>query len=465
MARLEETREPFRIEMADATWAVLDNWDTWGVFLLLTLLNLWVVLLRTARGASAARGVRRLLRRLSGRDDLHWLDWRLLVVVGAVWYGGFAAYGLLTGQFACQANSINDPLGELSSGRAFWNGVNPFANVPYCGSTVNVPYGLPALFLDALGSLGGLAGILFVWGAVALSVLPLTWLASGDDRRYVTVFVGTSVLCIPLITSELGGATNAIVPALLLLTVYLATRNELRASFVGGVLATARFPSLFPVLARTGSSGRSRVASFLLAVAGFAAVTGATYAVWGSGFLSTVFFDQFLRRSFSLNFYGILLLHNALPTAWWVEALQAGTTLALVAVIFLRVRSSLRAVAITLVGVALVTPFLSYNILVWLLPVALAGDRARQWLWAIATVATVDYGLGFNVLAWSDGVVWPAEVMDGIVTLLLLGLFVDLWRAELRREPTDARGESPADRPAPAALAGGAVPSTPPASG
>ncbi len=434
--------------MAVALWSVLDNWDTWGVFLALTALNLVVVLYRTRWGRSWQPRVRRALARLSGRSDLAWLDWRLLVAVGAVWFGAFGAYGLLTGQFACRANSINDPLGELSSGRAFWAGLNPFANVPYCGGTVNVPYGLPALLLDALGALGGLPGILVVWGAVALSVIPLTWVAAGPDRRYVTVYVATSVLCVPLITSELGGATNAIVPVVLLATIYLATRDSVRASAFGGILATARFPSLFPVLARTGTDGRRRFLGFGTAVAGFALVTGATYLVWGSGFLTTVFFDQFLRRSFSLNVYGILLLHNALPTSLAVTGVQAALTLALVVGVFVTVRSSARAVALTLVGVALVTPFLSYNILVWLLPVALVGPRARAWLWAIATVGTVNYGLGYNLWAWSEGVVWPAEVLDVVLTALLVGLFVDLWRSERRGDPTDAVGE-PARAPRP----------------
>ncbi len=324
----------------------------------------------------------------------------------------------------------------LDSGRAFWAGGNPFAAVPYCGGTLGVPYGLAAVLLDALGSLGGLPGICIVWGAVVLSILPLTWLAGGTDRRYITVYVATTILFVPLVTSEFGGATNAIVPMTLLLALYLAERREVLAAAVGGFLSTARFPSLFPVLAMNGSVPRRRFWSFVAAAGTFGGATALSYAVWGSGFLNSVFVGQIARRSYSLNVYGVFLFHNALPSTLGVEAVQAALMLAVVVAVFVGVRSPIRAVAITIVGVALITPFLSYNFLVWLLPCALAGARARWWLWGVATVGAVDFNLGLITWASGQGVVWPAEVMDVVLTALLLGLFVDLWRGELaaRRE-------------------------------
>jgi hypothetical protein len=327
----------------------------------------------------------------------------------------------------------------MDSGRAFWAGANPFSNVAYCGGTLQVPYGLAAVLLDALGSLGGLTGICIVWGAVVLAILPLTWVVGGPDRRYITVFVASSILFIPLATSEFGGATNAIVPVTLLLFLYLAGRQRgLLGSALGGFLSTARFPSLFPVLAANGSFSRRRVAGFLAAAGAFGAATALSYAVWGSGFIDTVFVGQIGRRSYSLNFYGILLFHNALPASLPVEALQSALTVALVVAVFLLVRSPVRALAITIVGVALVTPFLSFNFLIWLLPCALAGARARWWLWGVATVGALDFNLGIITWANGQGLIGPAEAMDVVLTALLLGLFVDLWRGELaaRRERT-----------------------------
>jgi len=417
--------------LADEVLALLSNWDTWGVFGFLTLVNFAVLLYRTPRGARWASLVRRLLRRVSGRGDLEWLDWRPLLVIAAIWFGGFSAYGILSGQYGCHPSGVNDALGELASGQAFWSGLDPFSNVPYCGSTIGVPYGLAAVLLDALGALGGLTGICIVWGAVALSVLPLVWYTGGADRRYITVYVASSILFVPLITSEFGGATNAIVPMTLLLSLYLAERREVLASAIGGFLSTARFPSLFPVLAMDGSVVRHRTYSWVAAAGTFAGATALSYAVWGSGFINSVFVGQIGRRSYSLNLFGILLFHNALPATLPVEATEAALTLALVFVVFFGVRSPVRAICITIVGVALVTPFLSFNFLVWLVPCALAGARARWWLWGVATVGSVNFNLGIIFWANGQGIVWPAEVLDVVLTALLLGLFADLWRGEL----------------------------------
>jgi hypothetical protein len=410
---------------------VLSNWDTWGVFGFLTVVNLLVLVYRTSYGAKLRPWVLNALRRVSGRSDLHWLDWKLLAVVGAVWFGGFSVYGILSGQYGCQPGILSDALGEMDSGRAFWAGGNPFSSVPYCGGTLDVPYGLAAVLLDALGSLGGLWGICLVWGAIVLSIFPLAWRAGGADRQYVTVYLATSILFIPLATSEFGGATNAIVPMTLLLTLVLVEERELLASALGGFLSTARFPSLFPVVAMNGGQGRLRFWGGAVALGVFGAATLLSFALWGTGFFNSVYVGELGRRSYSLNVFGVLLLHNALPSSLGVEAVEAAVTVALVLAAFFTVRSPVRAVAITIVGVALVTPFLSYNFLIWLLPCALAGARARWWLWGIATVAAVDFNLGIIVWANAQGIVGPAEVLDVVVTALLLGLFVELWRGEL----------------------------------
>jgi hypothetical protein len=423
--------------------SVLDNWDTWGVFLALSALNLIVLLARTSRGARLRARLLHFLRRISRSGGRGWLDWRPLTAVAGVWLGAFMAWHFATGQYGCLPNGLlSDPLGEADSGRAFWLGRNPFEGVAYCGTSINVPYGLAAVLLDAIGSLGGVIGILVIWGAVALLVLPLVWATAGPDRAYVTVFVATSILYVPLIASEFSGVTNAIVPVILLLVLYFASRREGVAAAVGGFLSTARFPAVFPVLGSTGSFARHRYLAFAGAAAAFAAATALCYLVWGAGFTQSVFISQATRRDYSLNAYGILLFENALPTAAWIEFVQAGLTLALVLVVFFEFRSPARAMAVTMVGVALLTPFLAYNFLIWLLPVALIGARARWWLWGIASVAWLNFNLG--IIDWaSSGFVVPAEAMDVLLTILLLGLFADLWRGDRSSPPLAGTGPAP----------------------
>jgi hypothetical protein len=265
---------------------------------------------------------------------------------------------------------------------------------------------------------------------VVLAVVPLTWAVAGPDRQYVTVFVGTSALFVPIVCSQIDGATNAIVPVTVLLSLYLARRSELLSAAVGGFLSTARFPNLLPVLGETGSFPRRRYLSFLTALAVFGGVTGLAFAIWGHGFLDPVFLQQLGRRSFSLNFYGIFLLSNSLPGGLGIEVVQGALIVALLLAVFFGVRSPVAAASIVLVGFALLTPFLSFTILIWLLPVALLGTRARWWLWGVAFVGSLNYDLALNVWAWDDGVSWPSMIFDVALTILLLGLFIDLWRGE-----------------------------------
>jgi hypothetical protein len=397
------------------------NAATWTVLAGLAALNLLVLLYATEPrpGAWLRPRVLRMLRALSRRSDLRWLDWQPLTVALGIAFAAVAAYGIQSGQYGCYPRGT-DAIGILNSGKAFWAGTDPF-QVTGCGATLTEPYGLAAILI----------GIYVVWGAVAVSLLPLTWAVAGSDRRFVLLYVATSVLLVPIVASQIDGATNAIVPATVLLAVYVARRRELLGAAVGGFLSTARFPNLFPVLGATGANRRFRYAAFASAAASFGAFTGLSYLIWGSDFLGPVFLSQFGRRSFSLNLYGVFLLQNALPSSTWIEVLQAALTLALVLAVFFRARSLVASAAIVLTGIALLTPFLSFTILIWLLPVALAGARARWWLWGVAFVGSLNYDLALNVWAFEDKVAWPSEVLDVILTILLVGLFVELWREEL----------------------------------
>jgi hypothetical protein len=425
------------------------NAATWTVLGGLATLNLLVLLYATdpRPGAWLRPRVLRMLRALSGRSDLRWLDWQPLTVAMAIAFAAVAAYGIQSGQYGCYPRGT-DAIGILNSGKAFWAGTDPF-QVTGCGATITEPYGLAAILIGAVGSLGGLVGIYAVWGAVAVSLLPLTWAVAGSDRRFVLLYVATSVLLVPIVASQIDGATNAIVPATVLLALYLARRSELLSAAVGGFLSTARFPNLFPVLGATGANRRFRYAAFATAAASFAAFTGLSYLVWGSDFLGPVFLSQIGRRSFSLNLYGVFLLQNALPSSTWIEGVQAALTLALVLAVFFRGRSPVTSAAIVLAGIALLTPFLSFTILIWLLPVALAGARARWWLWGVAFVGSLNYDLALNVWALEDKVAWPSEMLDVVLTVLLVGLFVELWRQELGRREVAAPASDLAARSPP----------------
>ncbi len=391
---------------------------------------------RTPRGRSLHDGFFRALHRVTGRGNLEWLTWWHIALVAAVVYGVVATFDVTTGAYACPGGmQESDIIGYLDSGRALLAGQNPFT-VPDCGTTIPEPYGIFAILVSAAGSPGGIPGVAFVWGIVGVSLVPLTWVVAGPDRRYVTLFVAASPLYLPLIVTQIDGASNALVPATVLASLFLATRSEPLAAAVGGFLATGRFPAIFPVVASFGSA-RRRYLVALTALGVFGTVTAATYAVWRSQFVDVVFFAQINRRSFSLNLYGVLQHQNLLPSGSLVPALQATLTLVVLAVAFFRVRPPLRAAALTLTGVAILTQFLSFNVLVSLLPVALISARARWWLWGIGIVGAMNYNVAFSDWALLRGVYWPSEVLDVALTVLLLGLLIDLWRHEGRMRTTD----------------------------
>jgi Glycosyl transferase family 2 len=396
---------------------------------LLAASGLVLLVARTEGGGRLRTVLERLLKRATGRTDLKGLAWWHITAAVAAGLAVVMGYDLVTGLYGCVGpGHVSDIGGFLAQGHALWTGGDPF-NVPDCGGMIAEPDGLAAVLINGVGSLGGLAGVAAVWGLVAAALIPLTWWAGGPDRRYLTLIVATSPLYFPLVAGQIDGASNALVPAAVLLTLVLAHRGELRATGLAGFLATQRFPTLFPVLGMSGSF-RRRFASALAVVGVFAAGTVVSYLIWGREFLGPVFLDQIGRRSFSLNLWGVFLLNQGLPSGYGLAIGQAVLTLVLIGVVFFTVRSPLRAAAITLTGVALLSQFLSFNILVWLLPVALVGARPRWWLWGIAIVGSINYSYGLSVVAWTQGIVWPSELFDVVLTALLLGLFVDLWRSE-----------------------------------
>ncbi|HXQ48599.1 MAG TPA: hypothetical protein VN842_02305 [Thermoplasmata archaeon] len=412
----------------------------------LAALSLVLLLVRTERGARLRSALGRALERLTGRAHLSWLQWWHVATVAALAIGTVMGFDLATGLYACPgAGTPSDLVGFLGQGQALWTGGNPF-NVPDCGTKILEPDGLAAVLINGLGSLGGPTGIAVVWGAIAVALIPLTWWVAGPDRRYLTLVVAANPLYFPLVATQIDGAANALVPATVLLTLFLATRSEPRATGLAGFLATQRFPTFFPILGMSGSFRRRWAAAAAL-IAVFAAGTGIAFLFWGSEFLGPVFVDQLGRRSFSLNLWGVFLLENLVPSGHGLTIVQAALTLVLVGIVFFAVRSPLRAAAITITGVALLTQFLSFNILVWLLPVALVGARPRWWIWGIAVVGTINYRYALPAAVGTPGILWPSALLDILLSAMLLGLLIDLWRTgdpDPSGGPVHPSGPSPA---------------------
>ncbi len=393
---------------------------------------------RSGFGARLPPGwLSRAVRRWPGPRAVDRATWLPVAIAGGVGYALVAGFDVVTGAYACRPGvGPQDLIGLLDSGRAFWAGGNPFT-VPSCGGTIAVPYGLAAVAIDGVGSLGGIAGVAAVWGIVSVAIVPLAWFAVGGDRRYLVLSVALSPIYFPTVASQIDGASNAIVPVAVLLAIALAAGAPRVGAGVAGFLASARFPTMFGLFAGVGG-GRGRIVRAGVAIGAFAAATIAAYARWGDAFLDPVFLSQVNRQSFSLNAFGVLLNAHRLPSGLALTAVQAVATLAISVGAFLWVRTPLRATAIGLTGVALFTQFLSHSILLWLLPVVLVGARERWWFWGIALVGSLNYDLALSVLGFGRGDYLPSDLLDLLLTALLIGLLVDLVRGAVRERAATA---------------------------
>jgi hypothetical protein len=427
---------------------VVDAYAVWTILypVLVGVLSFFVVAYRWKRTAWVKRGVDRLFRVGHG-GILDRLDWRHLSAAVFALFVVVAVFDYEQGFLNCGNGGVSDTIAQWASGHAFLFGGNPF-QPPACGSSIPVPYGIAAVLIDAVGSLGGPLGIWLIWDALAVLVIPLTWFLAGPDRRYVTIVVVTSLLYIPLVAAQIDGATNVFVVVAVLGSLWLARRTWTGAAALGGFLSTARFPSLFPIVGATGRAGRERWTAPAVAVAVFGALTLASYFAWGSAFSNPVFFAQVSRTSGSINAFGVLIQNGWLPQSTWVTAFQAAVILVIVEEVHRRRFAPLEAAGIVLVGIALTTQFLSFNILSWLLPVALLGVVAQRWLFVVAVVGTINYDLAFNVYALQYGIWWPSEILDILLTLILAVLLVSLWIEAARAAPPRTT-MSPSARPAP----------------
>lgn len=410
------------------------NYTALVFVVILSVLSLFLLLDRNRRSPRWGGSLTRAVERWIGPSARSWVDWRILTAVIASGYAVIVAVDVTQGLYTCTPGSTSDPIALWKSGVAFWARGDPFS-VADCGTTTLIPYGLAAVLIDAVGSFGGVVGVVAAWGVFAVALVPLTWLAAGTDRRYVTLFVVLLPIYFPIVSGQIDGASNSILPVAVLLTIVLGSRAPRLAEVAGGFLATARFPTVLPLVASRGPERRPFVGA-AVAVGTFAAGTGLAYAVWGPTFYHDVFGTQIVRRSFSLNAYGPLLDHGTLPTGLAIVAVEGALVLAITAAAFFGMRSRLRAAGLALVGYALVTPFLSFSILLSLTPLALLGHRTRWWLWLIATLGALNYDYALNLLAWHGGTYVPSEVLDILLTAALVGLFLEIWTDRAEEQPT-----------------------------
>lgn len=369
---------------------------------------------------------RHVLRRQTGSSTNGW-DWRVVALaVGIVFV---AAAFVQSAPIPCSVGE-DDTLALLQSGRHLLTGANPLITTQ-CGHTVLVPYGMASAVLDALGSLGGRAGIWLVWNLVALLLIPLTWVLAGAHRRYATIFVATSVLYAPLVVGSIQGGHSAVVPVTALLGIWLALRRNPAAGVVGGFLSTVKFPSLFPFWGGLSGAEGERWRALLLSVFVFGGLTVAVFLLWGAGAYSQLFGQQLTRADFSINEFGVLIPIGAMPPSSILEAIQGVSLFGAILFVHLRKWSAVPAVALLTVVVALVAQRFTANFMVWLIPVALLGPSYARWLFALGAVGFTDASVALP-LCMSHGACGASEGLGGLFGLLLLGLLLQILRTESR---------------------------------
>ena len=388
------------------------------------------------------RWVEATARRVSRRNDLSWVDRTFLTLAAAVGFTFAVVLAWALGNYGCTPAGPSDLATLVASGQAFLHGGDPFS-ISACGRTGNpVPAGIASVLLVALGSLGGEPGVLAVLGITSVALIPLLWELGGPARARSTLFALVSFLYLPIVAVQVDGASLAFMPLTLLLALMLARSNWPRAALVGGFLSTGRFPSLFPWLGATGRARGRRWLALLLSLGTFGGVSLVAYAVYRGSFLGPVLLEQLTRSHLSLSYWGILQGEGWLQPSLASAIVQAALLLLAVGVVFFRARREIGAVAVVLTATILLTPFLSYDELIFLLPVALVSPRARGWLWAIGLTGSVNTLLAMRSLSSLGGPNVLSYALDAIFTGLVLGLLFDLAWTELGPEDPGERGTS-----------------------
>lgn len=395
-------------------------------------LNLWVLAYRWESFPRVRRGTDRIRTAFTGRRDWSWLKLEHLLIPLAALTVFNVAYNL------SRVHCADDSLAILASGRAALAGHTPFL-VNYCGSTSPdpIPYGLAEVALNATAALSGsVAGIWVLWQGLGLLVVPLVWWVGGDDRRYLAVLAGSSVLYLPNILTNIG-VENLVVPVAVLagLAAFRLARSA-RPLLLGvaAFLSTARFPAVFPLLAAAGSRPERRLRGALLVAGVFLGSAALCYALWGWDAIKTIYLGQFVRvPGESLNAFAFLLRQPWFTPSLASAAVQGAVLLALVVVASVRGYSAPAACGIPLLGVMLLSQYLTFHFVAWLVPLVLLGPSVNAGLLLYGVVAGLDETLLLWYLALDKGIWWPYELAGFALTALLLAVLVRIVLDEERR--------------------------------
>lgn len=402
------------------------------VFVASFLLNFLVLAYRSSSLPQLRKAVDRLQRWATGRPDWSWVRLgHILLPLAIITIAN-------VGWNVSMAHCSDDSFAILASGQAALHGQDPFS-VVFCGhsTATSIPYGLAEVLLDALGALSGsILGIWVVWQALALAVVPLVWSVAGADRRYVSVLAATSVLYLPNIATNLGVENNIIAVSVLVMLFALTAARRASTVWKGvaAFLSTARFPALFPLLGASASRGRRRWMDLALVLGIFLVAAAFGWVLWGWDAIRVVYLGQFARaNSESLNLFALLIHEGWVQPSLGLAVVQGGALLVFVLFVHLRGYSPAAACAVPLVGIMMLSQYLNYHFLAWLIPLVLLGASVNWWLLAYAAVAAVTENLLYWDLALAHGIYWPYE-LGGILLLgLLVGLLVTIVREEEQR--------------------------------
>jgi hypothetical protein len=401
------------------------------IFLASFLLSLLVLAYRWPTFPRVRAAVDAVRTRLTGRTDWGWVRlWHLLVPLAVITAANI--YWNVT-TLTCE-----DSFAILASGQAALHGHNPFV-IDYCGGTqAQIPYGLAEVALNSLGATSGsILGMYLVWQLLALAVVPLVWAVSGSDRRYVSILVATSVLYLPNIATNIG-VENAIVPVAVLLMLYALTvaprGRSILLQGVAAFLSTARFPALFPLLGSSAPRKRGKWAQATLVLGVFLASMGVAYALWGWDAIQVVYLGQFSRvPAESLNLFALLLVEGWFHPSLASAVVQGVGLLALVLWVNARGYSAIAASAIPLLGVMLLSQYLSFHFVLWIVPVLLLGGTTPALLLGYGALAYLDETFVLWPLGYDRGIWWPYELLGAVLTVLLLIVLVRTIRDEEAR--------------------------------
>ncbi len=419
-----------------------------AIFLGSFSLNLLVLAYRSPALPSVRATFDRIQRRLTGHPDWKWLKlWHILVPLVALTALN-VAWNVST--IACS----NDALAIFASGQAALHGHDPFA-VSFCSGPTpdHIPYGLAEVSLNALGAVSGsVLGVWLVWQGLALAVVPLVWAIGGDDRRYLSVLVATSLLYLPNILTNIG-VENVVVAVSVLLMIYAveaARRGSTAFKALAAFLSTARFPAVFGLLGASSRAGRRRWSHWLLVLGIFGGSALLAYGLWGPDAIRIVYFSQFTRTgSESGNLFTLLTREGWVEPSWTVAVVQGAGLALLVLFVNWRGYATRAACAIPLVGVMLFSQYLTFHFVVWLVPVVLVGATANWWLLAYGAAVAVNENVLYWYYALDRGIWWPYELNGVLITAILVCLLITIVRDEERhghestpREPIPAAAPS-----------------------